>query len=856
MSTSEAPNPTPTAPDAALAALRTSAFGLFIGLTWGALMLLVFGQWMRSKYAGVNAPVTTIFFVASAAAAAAAAWQMFTLWFKQESAPQKIATLSQQRQIFSLVNMGAGLGLIVLAFVLGADKSRPGFSFTLNNFPETIGALLFGLIALGSGYVLQIAPSDQVANPVRFLVGQVPVLKACMIVIGVAALGSFVFLVFKQKIGWDFLPELTALLFLSVVSAACMFWLNSGQMDEDGVRLFVLVFGGAAGLILFFVALGRAFVWRNSIFGIAAWQGDSAWRFWLCAYLLFTSLMLMFISFSLARADIRANVNLRRLMYGYDAIAQTFLLLGILFEMNVVIYAMVPFTYDWTKSRGTYALAESTKRLVGGLKKETNLVVLLPQNHEAYRDLRIMLDNCQALSNNLKVRYINPDSEFREYENLADKFRKILPDIKSGQPGRGVLVVSGPIPEKEDPAVLYEFVHERRLTDIQRGMRPDEKTKILYKGEAEIMKELKFLLDGRTKRKLYVLQGDDEPSMANSEFARRRSMNDSLSDHGLGMFIDKLQKENFDVSGLTFQTELPAKKTPTLVAAKESAATKRKEVPDDCHTLIIAGVTKPVPSDTIDAIRAHVDRGGKLLVCLDLVANKDFSKLVDTGIEGMLSRFGVEVSNEYPLRLLRRANDDTTGVFAKSASDSTNPLATAFTRDTLILERGTRIVQPDAKGGGRFKAETVLQLPWQTGIVLEKDASILKNPHAHMLDYFKDPAKAERAITQKPVSVAVAVKDTNGDKPCIVVIGDTEFLTNLWFVRYSEESDMPYNFVVSSLEWMAEREAIGAPPKVTSTYKRPDSAKEIADRMVMLPFTSMALMIIGLGICIWVVRRR
>ena len=80
----------------------------------------------------------------------------------------------------------------------------------------------------------------------------------------------------------------------------------------------------------------------------------------------------------LAKADVRTNVTLRRVMYGYDAIVQLFLLLGMLFVLNIVVNALYPFNFDWTKNRGAYALSDRTKNLVSGLKQETNIVVLIP----------------------------------------------------------------------------------------------------------------------------------------------------------------------------------------------------------------------------------------------------------------------------------------------------------------------------------------------------------------------------------------------------------------------------------------------------------------------------------------------
>ena len=491
---SNTPNPLPP--------IVSTARALFVGLLWGALMLVVFGLWMRSKYDGRAPVVTPIFFGAGLVAAALTLWQAYTLWFAKETAEQKLATLTNQQRLFSFVFLAGALGLIVMAFVVGvAKKDNGSYGFLLENFGETVGCLLFGLITLVSGYVLQM-PRTESLSPMQFLVGKVPVLKLSVVVIGAACLLAFGYLGFVRHIGFEWAPELAALVFMSMLCASCFFLLNIPSVDEFAVRFFVLTFGGFTGLILFFLSIGRAYLWRQDIFlgGISAWQGPNAWRFWLCAYLFFVSLVLMAASFNLARADIRSSAMLRRVMYGYDAIVQMLLVVVILAVLNVVVYAMVPFTYDWTQGRGIYDLSPSTKNLISNLKKEINVIVLLRQGSDTYRDVRNLTDNMQALSSKLHVKFVSPDVDPLEYGKLVTNFPQIPPDPRMGG-GRGILIVAGPIPDvvKDEKQVLYAFIPERRLTDVDRtgGQQPGGRNKSFFKGESEIFKELKFILQDR-----------------------------------------------------------------------------------------------------------------------------------------------------------------------------------------------------------------------------------------------------------------------------------------------------------------------------------------------------------------------
>jgi hypothetical protein len=80
------------------------------------------------------------------------------------------------------------------------------------------------------------------------------------------------------------------------------------------------------------------------------------------------------------------------------------------------------------------------------------------------------------------------------------------------------------------------------------------------------------------------------------------------------------------------------------------------------------------------------------------------------------------------------------------------------------------------------------------------------------------------------------------------VFGDTEFITN------RDLNSSSYALVVSSIEWMAERESIGAQPKTSPSFQLPPEVNYA--RMIFLPGWIMLLSLIGLGIGVWIVRRR
>ena len=212
--------------------------------------------------------------------------------------------------------------------------------------------------------------------------------------------------------------------------------------------------------------------------------------------------------------------------------------------------------------------------------------------------------------------------------------------------GRGILLVYGSMPKDDKNTTPNSFVPERKLFERTGGRGPGDKSSFVFKGEAEILKELKFLTSPKEKRKIYFLQGDDEPNINTYEGQIRREARQDFSSVGIGILVDKMKRDQYDIWGLSFGSEVPgeADKNAKIIYLKDDGK-KRRAIPDDCNTLIVAGVGKPLPSAVVDAIDQYMEGGGKMLVFLDVIASSDYSKLMDSGLEPLLKRFGVEVTN-------------------------------------------------------------------------------------------------------------------------------------------------------------------------------------------------------------------
>jgi hypothetical protein len=847
---------------------RDSAAALGLGLLWGGAMLVVLAVWLAIKD-GAAGPLSFLVGFVGVVGLGLALMPLATLW--QRLSPEEQARrIGIQRLLVGRALLGGGLLFLVLALVLGLTRKPEatlGVGLALDNFGPAGGLFLFAVITLIAGSTLLLPQGASSATALEGVRRKLPLLKMLLAGVGIALLGFFAYLGFYLKVGSEVYPELIALILLSALCFTTIISLGytpAEQIELTYLRAVILIFGGGAGLVLFLMTIGRAWLWRNDIFmgGMTAWQGDNAWRLWLVIYLQLAGLLLVFGSFGLAQADVRSSVTLRRVLYGYNTFFQSLLVLELLIVMIVVVYALAPFTFQWSKSRGLYALSPASQNLLGSLKQDAHAFVLMSPGSSTYHDLKLLMDNAQMQSNKFEVKYVSPDRDVVEYDRLAKVFPKILPDVKLARgddSGRGVLLVYGPMPQSDDHDVKYAFIAERKLTEQKMDMAHRNPTRV-FNGELELMRELNFLVQGQQKRKVYVLQGAGLPDLAETLPSGRRDVTFGFSKIGIGVVADKLRKENYDVHGLSFELELVGKKE-ALTYAKESSD-KTKDVPDDAYAVVVAGASKPLATEVVDGVTRYIDRGGRLIVFLDVITDDSYSELKSTGLEPLLKRYGVEVEDKYALlvppdpRMLGRV--DLATLPASAPRNATNPIAKQFWRGRFAIDmRNTaRILKPGV--GGAFKVEPLLQLDKdvvEEFFLTESSPAALRDPTRFEIDLWNDRSIRTRVATE-PLNVAVAVSETKNDKPRLIVFGDTDFITNFDVSR--SPRDQNFALVQSGLEWMAEREGfIGPRPKETTLYALPVAERQDAlSRMVHIPGWLMLLTLLGLGTGIWLVRRR
>lgn len=617
--------------------------------------------------------------------------------------------------------------------------------------------------------------------------------------------------------------------------------------DANAGRRLVLIMGGAFGFFLLFIALGRAVIWASYFTGgTEAWQGEGSWRVWLCIFLALAGLGIMFGSLMLARSEERTNVVLRRSLYGYNAVLTGLLLLALLAIINIMTYVYVPKVWDWTNA-GLYTLSPQSVNLLQHLEKPLKVYALLSERGgQLAEDLHNLMDNCQTVSNKVEVEYLSRDRNLERLRDLTRRYGLIEAE--------GLLVVYGTEPDEQ-----HQFIRVQDLWEASANPRgtPDSGG-LVFKGEETLMSAVRQMEEGKAKAVIYFTQ-------ANGELDINDSTVKSI-DQGAGLLRDRLQKAGYEVKGLRFSSvEGGRASNPNIVVSRK--------VPDDAAAVVIANPQTRLADESVKALRDYMKpadskkKKGKLVVLLDV--NVRDGQMVQTGLEGFLKEYNVDVGNNRVLNL-RSTNPLQVLVLANPGLRGTNNLAAAFDRVPIVMY-DVRTVRPHPSGvptaGTNFQAQPLLQVP--PGLDAWAEDNLRVEPTQYVNDMAEHHEKELAAkISPEPIPVAVAVTEStrpgnpndphafmnpsSDQKPRLVVFGDATFACN---AAVRQGNAMGADFLASSLAWLRERpEAIGIPPKKRGEYQMKPETN--VGRMVSLPFVLMSCGVIGLGLGVWVVRRR
>jgi hypothetical protein len=613
---------------------------------------------------------------------------------------------------------------------------------------------------------------------------------------------------------------------------------NQGRVPEaDRVRIYFLLVVAEVGffasaLSLFLLAFSTRY--KAVVAGGFEKLRDNISPLLLCGGLFFGGLVLMFLGLQMARRFERQRSDLRRLLYGYNALLSVMLVavgLGLLNYLSTT--SVKPFNWfsrsvDWTSS-GMYTLKPDTIKLLESVQQPIK-VYLLMSEFEA-KEAITLLDNCRGYTDKISWETVSRD---RDSKTLLELQRKFL-----FREASGMLVVFGTGDNQ-----VSEFIKSDDLFEASReGFR--------FKGQGALVKAIEYLSSGKVKTVIYVTQGNGELDVQ----GRGPAMGGRAGDDSLSIAWRSLARGNNELRELRFSADVT-------------------RVPDDADIVLVARPTKRLPQVEISALRDFMSRGGEkkgklfVLTSVNIVGDK----IEETGLEPLLLEYGVRLNND---RLLNADDSerDATVVIGVVNPDSTTPMVSSFSsrgRFVPFKFRLARSVDPAAGAEGPVSRFNVQSFVVGYGPVWsEKNLTLDAEAKAEQLR--KNDAELEKAVGKGFPTIAVTATEPRmgarsnphafmgggEQQPRLVVFGNAAWISDSIM---SEPSFRGPNFALftSCMSWLRER------PDVTSDISESDERKLFVLEpkpgellpMFLQPAFLMILAVVGLGGAVWVIRRR
>ncbi|GIW82192.1 MAG: hypothetical protein KatS3mg105_3999 [Gemmatales bacterium] len=671
---------------------------------------------------------------------------------------------------------------------------------------------------------------------------------------GVALLiGALLVLLLSQQRTWD--ASVVAVfggLIASILVAAgiALIVSETSKPTMTSLRIGILIVGASCGFLLWFASLvlllfppGQGIPnkwWATVTGGIDAWQGEEWWRLWVFLAMLVGGLAIMFVSMLPARTEIYTNPIVRRIIFGYNAVLGTLLVAGNLIILNILTATYLPAQSDWTE-KGIFTLSDLSKNILRGLKeRDRNLTIyVLLSDRLSFEPVITLLENFQAVNNDIKVRYLFRDRD-PEVRELVKKY--LLPrDI-------GILVVL------DDN---HHFISTDELYVERDQPAQDGRARLAFRGEDALISAIKLLDENKIKPVVYFTQGNGELDITDR-------FSDRL-DRGAFALREALERRNYVVKGLKLGLKVAADDDDdTMVYANE--------VPADAEVVIIAGPRIPFSKEALEALRRYMQpkdpkaKKGKIVALLDVVADQT-GKMQPTGLEPLFTDYRVRPGNERILTLGDRIHQR---IKVVATNLRNNPVAKVFERD-LFMFFDARPIRPLTERDPLsaltvdLRSETLMvAFAVHQGIFLE--SNLRAEPALVAQSLLKlNQIELQSRLSNRPVPVAVAVSEpppfnpndphaSREPKPRMVVIGDATFVCNR--VLEQNPSGAFASLFASCLAWLRERpqEELGIAPKQRDIYVMKENTN--LARLIWLPFLLMFISILGLGAGVWVVRRR
>jgi ABC-type uncharacterized transport system involved in gliding motility auxiliary subunit len=418
--------------------------------------------------------------------------------------------------------------------------------------------------------------------------------------------------------------------------------------------------------------------------------------------------------------------------------------------------------FDWT-GRHIYTLSPKSHEVLGQLRKDVDVVMMMPPDQNVFEPTRELLQRYAAASPRLHLRVVDPEKNAALAEQLLRQYNVTT---------LGVVFASG----NDHRVVAASELADFDFSGVQMGQQPEMTG---YKGESLFTSALLQLAEGR-KPKILFTTGHGEHSL------------DDTRGPGLSTAREILGRDNFDI--------------------EEWASLGKPAVPPKTDLVVIAGPSGSFLQPELNALSAYVRTGGRLLILLDPTLAG--ASLVDTGLEGWLAGYGVKVGRDIvvdPANPMPFYGSET--LFVKDYGDHPITKALRSGNFPVLVSLARSVAKGEVPAGANVQATELLRTSSQGWG--ETDL-------AHLDQVTKDDKDVPGPVS---LGVAVEIKGGAGARPArLVVFGDSDFAANQLVHANGNNAVLLANSLNWLVE---REKLLGIPPRKTEQVRLSLTAGEL-----------------------------
>jgi ABC-type uncharacterized transport system involved in gliding motility auxiliary subunit len=413
--------------------------------------------------------------------------------------------------------------------------------------------------------------------------------------------------------------------------------------------------------------------------------------------------------------------------------------------------------HDFSRAR-YYSLSDKTISLLREVRQPIAITAVVETDFELFQDVRSLLREYEAASPRLKIRFVDPDRDLGEARNLARRYG--LAEANSL-----ILELGG----------RYAVVEARKMMDYNYWplVEGRPKARVAFRGEQMLSTAIQGLLQPRLPRVAFTTgQGEGD--------------------------VEQFTMSGYSRIGMAVRRD----------AIRSVKLTPGETVPDDCAAVVVLGPTRPFAPSALAALRAYLERGGRVLFLLE--------KGKGTGLETFLEAWGVRVGDD------RVGGPALTGRELLVSDFADHPITHGLRNMACAFYSPHPV---EALSGGSLSDRLRV-----TSLAFGPANGWIETDPAEDPPHFD--AGADKA---GPVSIAVAVErgipaGLKVPLPAtrLVVIGDADFAANGTLAGGNED------FFMSALNWLLERDHLAAVSPRIPDEIRMDMDKRQRGRLFLL----------------------